>query len=456
MLFNLNSNTQMQEFLYNRLELTPLKVANDKGNISVAEEVLVHFAEKLGIQFCKLLLDYRKLFKAKNTYIDGIKRKITLRECLLHPDFWLNVAETYRSSSSNPNFQNIPKHGSIIEGFAWSNIRKMFTALGIDWLLGEVDYVGAEVKIAALLTGDKVLIADLLNDMDMHSHWANVIFGLDKPLHIIKAECKDERFLAKNNFTFANLFGAGFRSIAEEMRKHDVYYNFIRSIWEDKGHSNQSWNAFFIEYSEHHIQECQEAFYERYKGVKKWQDDLIAFYRIHGYVENPLGFRRRYPLKSTEIINYPIQSTSFLILLQSLIELDDRLIEDDFESHICGQIHDSGFFNIFEREAYEVMQLGKECLTKCHYPFQKALPLEIEWELGRTWFDMEGVKQGKGRSAFKAMSTVIPFDRLEIGQRFLFPNNSGGFRPYVKDSTVMALNFGKHIPFQDDCLVRLI
>jgi DNA polymerase-1 len=350
--------------------------------------------------------------------------------------------------------QNIPKHGNIIDGFKWSNIRKMFTALDKGWLIGEVDYVGAEVKIAALLTNDSVLIQDLLEDMDMHSHWANVLFGINKDLKIIKKEHPDERFLAKNNFTFANLFGAGFRSIAEEMRKHDFYYNYVQSIWENEGHSGQRWNTFYIEFSEQHIQDCQEEFYKRYKGVKKWQDELIAFYRIHGYIDNPLGFRRRYPLKSTEIINYPIQSTSFLILLHSLVELDDRMIDEELLSHICGQIHDSGFFNIWEEEAYHVMKISKDCLTACHFPWQSKLPLEIEWELGRTWFDLEAVKQSRGRNVFGEVARVSSFDKLEVGERFLFPNNKGGFKPYEKVSLVMASSFGTLYPFQNNCIVR--
>jgi len=46
MLFNLNSGPQMQEFLFEFLELVPTKKKNDKGNYSVAEDVLTHYAEK--------------------------------------------------------------------------------------------------------------------------------------------------------------------------------------------------------------------------------------------------------------------------------------------------------------------------------------------------------------------------------------------------------------------------
>ena len=101
--FNLNSPKQVQEFLFDFLKLKPLGEKNDKGNHSVDEKVLTEYAEKHGVEFCKMLLDYRKLMKARNTYVKGVRRKIT-KGNLIHPDFWIHIAETYRSSSSNLNF----------------------------------------------------------------------------------------------------------------------------------------------------------------------------------------------------------------------------------------------------------------------------------------------------------------------------------------------------------------
>lgn len=446
--FNLNSTMQMQEFLYDRMGLTPIKARNEKGNISVAEEVLTHYAEKEGIKFCQLLINYRKLFKAKGTYIDGIKRKVSLKDCLLHPEFWLTFVETYRSSSTDPNFQNIPKHGDIIPDFPWKNIRKMFASLGCGWIIGEVDYIGAEVKIAAMLTDDPVLIDDLNNDFDMHSYFASVLFGIDKELADIKENHPEERFLAKNNFTFANLFGAGHMSIAEEMRKSDFYHDYVQAIWQDEGEKG-SFNKYFIDYSEQHIEGCQAAFYERYKGVKAWQDNLIGFYYANGYIENPFGFRRRYPLKSTEIINYPIQSTSFLILLDALIRLDDALLEYEFQSHICGQIHDSGFFNIFEEETFDLIDLSQEIICAAPFKWAKKVPLAIEWEFGHNWLNMEAPKETR-RNLFEKPTI---FDKVKIGDKFVYPGKRNLLRTYTKVSPLMATFNQRDQPFMYDCAV---
>lgn len=391
--FNINSTKQIQEFLFNFLKLKPLKDKNEKGNYSVAEDILVEYAEKHDVRFCQLLLNYRKLLKARNTYVKGIRKKITDKG-LIHPSFLMHSTETYRSSSRDPNFHNFPKHGYIIDGLPWKSIRNLFMAKGDGWLVGEVDYVAAEVKVCAMLTDDDQLIDDTNNDYDQHSHWANVLFELNLPLPEVKKQYGETyRFLAKNNFTFANLFGASYRSMAENMRKQELYVAFVKEKhWNKLVNKRGSFNDYLILFSEENIQNCQEAFYNRYPKVKIWQETIVNLFRENGYVENPFGFRRRHPLQPNDVINFPIQSTSFLILLDSLCDADDYLVENNFESNIVGQIHDSGYFNLKVEEAYDVMEIVKHYMTNRPYKWSKRVNLEADWEIGKCWNKMKGVK----------------------------------------------------------------
>ena len=398
--FNLNSSAQMQEFLYEFLGLTPLNPANQKtGNISVDESVITHYAEHEGIKFCVLLMAFRKLMKAKNTYLADIFRNISDIDFMLHPEFWLNTAETYRSSSTDPNFQNIPKHGLIIIGLAWKIIRRMFTSLKHpDWRLAEVDYVGAETKVAGMLGKDPQMIQDLNEDLDMHSHWAIEIFGL-KGLSYKEVKQKyDEtyRFLAKNNFTFANFFGAGPQSIAAEFRKSEHYEEYVRNKWNLLLNRKGNFDTYYIQFSESHIAECQQAFYSRYSIYKAWQDSLVKNYYKNGYVDNPFGFRRRYPLKRNEIINHPIQSTSFLLLLDSLINIEKEMEDSHWKSHFIGQIHDSGMANVYKYEAPEFIEMVDDKMTnKPHLPWTQSVKMDTDWSFGRNWLDMYKVVEYK-------------------------------------------------------------
>ena len=391
--FNLNSNPQMQEFLYEFLELKPLTERNKKGNLSCDEATITQYAEKYDIEFCKLLLNYRKLAKAQGTYIADLRRN-TFDDGKVHHDLWLNVAETYRSSSSDPNLQNQPKHGDILPGLPWKTIRKVFVQLNKDFLLGDVDYDGAEVKVSGMLGDDPQLIEDLNHDMDMHSHWAIRLFGLKGYSYSeVKEKFGDnERFLAKNNFTFATLFGAGYPSVAAEMRKSEFYANYVRKAYNQRNIKTQSWNQFYIDFSEHHIQECQNELWSRYKIHKAWQKSLIDFYYKNGYVENPFGFRRRYPLSVNEIINYPIQSTSFLLLLDSLIKIEEELVNNNWKSHLINQIHDSGKAYIYKPEIGDFIDMvNDKMVNKPELPWTNKVAMGTDWEFGKNWLDMKRV-----------------------------------------------------------------
>lgn len=395
---NLRSNPQLQEFLFEFLKLKPVKEMNVKtGNYSTDEAVLTHYAEKENVEFCKLLLSYRKLEKARSTYLEGIRRFIEKGRFIVHPDLWLNVAETYRSSSTDPNFQNQPKHGEIIPGVNWSVIRKMYTSSGEGYLFGEVDYEGSEVKSAAMESQDPQLIEDLNNDMDMHSHWARPLFGLqDLDYNQVKTEHKEERFLAKNNFTFATMFGASNMSVAEEMRKQEFFRKYVYEKFYKQSARPVDWETYYVEFSEKLVLDCQNQFFERYKGLKGFYDAILKIYWEQGYVENLLGFRRNYPLKRNEIINFRIQSTSFLLLLDSIINIEEWLERNPMKSKPISQIHDSMENNIYIPEAAEYMEMVDYFMTnKPHLPFTHKIKMGTEWELGKNWLEMKVIKDYK-------------------------------------------------------------
>jgi DNA polymerase I-like protein with 3'-5' exonuclease and polymerase domains len=395
--FNLRSNPQMQEFLYEFLGLEPITEPNKKtGNYKTDEATIIHYAEHEKVKFCKLLLQYRKLNKALNTYIADLKRNVSEHDGKVHHELWLNVAETYRSSSSDPNLQNQPKHGDILPNLPWKTIRKVFICLGKGWLITEFDYDGAEVKVAGMLGNDPQMIEDLNNDLDMHSHWAIKLFGLKGySYEQVKEKFGDnERFLAKNNFTFANFFGAGFSSIAEEMRKSDFYKDFVNNIYNQRKAKHEAFDHYFFNFSENHIKDCQNQFYERYHIYKIYQDAIVDKYYKTGYVENPFGFRRRFPLTRNEIINYPIQSTSFLLLLDSLINIEDELEKGEWQSHLINQIHDSGKANLKTYEAGDFMDMVDNKMTdKPHLPWSNTVKMGVDWEVGKNWLDMKRIKR---------------------------------------------------------------
>lgn len=393
--FNIKSPKQVAKFLFEYLELEPIKTTA-KGAKSTDESVINYYAEKEEIEFCKLLMHNRKLEKAISTYIIDLNRWIQsalrygISTSLVHPDLWLNTTETVRSSSSNPNWQNQPKHGDIIPGIPWEMLRKPITTLSPDFLLGEVDFEVAEVKTVANLSEDKQLIMDCNTGLDMHSHWTNVIFGWNKSFDDIKANHKDERHIVKNNWTFANIYLASNKSIAEAFRKFDVYKDFVYHKW-GKLKSKQDFFSFFETYSEDHIADCQQEFFNRYRGLSSWQKNLVGFYYANGYVETPLGFRRNHPLTKNEIVNFPVQSVSFHILLDSILRIQKKLLKHKFKSLMICQIHDSILWLLYKKEIYDLMEMVDEEMCNHNLPVCTKAKLGTEWSVGHNWLEMKTI-----------------------------------------------------------------
>src|SRR5690625_536011 len=162
---NINSNTQLAHFLYNVKKLKATKTtASGKG--STDEEAL----ESLGIQEVRILLKIRKLRKIKDTYLNGFLKEQV--DGYIHPFFNLHIPRTFRSSSQNPNFQNIPKRDKE----AREIIRKaLYPRPGYQLL--EVDYGGIEVAISACYHKDPQMIKYIEDPTtDMHGDMAKQIF----------------------------------------------------------------------------------------------------------------------------------------------------------------------------------------------------------------------------------------------------------------------------------------
>ena len=98
--FNVNSTQQLATILFDELKLNQIKKR------STAENVLKELVKEH--QLPELILEYRKLNKLKNTYIDALPVAINSKTNRIHSTFNQTIASTGRLSSTSPNFQNIP------------------------------------------------------------------------------------------------------------------------------------------------------------------------------------------------------------------------------------------------------------------------------------------------------------------------------------------------------------
>jgi len=300
----------------------------------------------------------------------------------LHPFFNLNTVKTFRSSSSQINFQNIPKRDKEITKL----IRGAFYP-SAGHRIGGADYSGCEVKVACCYHKDPEMIKYIKDpSTDMHRDTAMDCFLLKQD----EVE-KMIRFATKSNFVFPQFYGDYYVHCAENLWGAITDLNLekpdgtpLKQHLADNG--IKSYRAF-----EKHIQGVENKFwYEKFNVYRRWKESWVKGYEKRGYIDTLTGFRCQGFMGRNDVINYPVQGSAFHCLLWSLIELQKWLKKEKTESRIIGQIHDELTQDLCPDE-FE-MVLKKERQVMCEdireaWPWL-IVPLEVEFsfaEVDRPW-----------------------------------------------------------------------
>ncbi|HEX2514810.1 MAG TPA: DNA polymerase I, partial [Chloroflexota bacterium] len=290
--FTINSTQQLARVLVEELHLPLTK--RTKTGYSTDATVLEELA---GVHpVIEHILRYRQLTKLKSTYVDALPALINPRTGRVHTTFNQAVAATGRLSSENPNLQNIPVRTEL--GRA---IRRAFVAQGPDAVLFAADYAQIELRIAAHITRDPLLVEAFQRDEDVHAATAATVFGV--PLERVSDE---QRRLAKTT-NFAVLYGISDFGLSQRV-------GIARSD-----------AAPFI-----------KSYLEKYTGINTYIHSTLKSARERGYVETPLGRRRYIPeLRSNNpavrgagermAINMPIQGAQADLIKLAMIRIEQAL-----------------------------------------------------------------------------------------------------------------------------------
>lgn len=381
---NLNSGTQLEKYLYGSEEDGGLGLEPNKttptGKGKVDEEAL----ESLNIQALNNMVRIRKIKKLRDTYLESFIRENV--DGYIHPSFNLNNVVTYRSSSSDPNFQNIP----IRDDEASKAIRGALYPRPGHRLL-EVDYGALEVRIAACYHKDTTMLNYIKSGFDLHADMTKQIFFIDKyerkdPSHKIL------RGGAKNGFVFPQFYGDYYANNAVSLCKWG--HLPVVQRWSDEDglklpngkflsrHLKDNGIRSFKSFTGY-LQDIETHFWEeRFPEYNEWKDRWFAKYQKRGYFDTLTGFRCSGVMSRNDVINYPVQGSAFHCLLWSFNELTRIMVEEDWDTRLIGQIHDSAISDVHPDEMEHVLKTTRRvtCVDLLeHYPWI-IVPLDIEAE----------------------------------------------------------------------------
>lgn len=345
--FSINSPKQLQEILFGRLGLKPVK--KTKTGYSTDVEVLEILAADHPLP--EKILEYRTLDKLRGTYVDALPTLVNPATQRLHTSFNQAVAATGRLSSSDPNLQNIP-----IRTDMGRRIREGFVPGKKGDVLISADYSQIELRILAHLADDPHLKQAFHDDEDIHRDTAARVFGLD-PDDVTP----DMRRQAKA-VNFGVVYGISAFGLAKNL-----------------GTSRGEAQVFIDRY------------FEKYPGVKIWMDQTIENAREMGYVKTMLN-RRRYLLeiKGSDVqmrktaermaINTPVQGSAADIIKLAMVELDPKLRDEG--AQMVMQVHDELVVEAPKKKAKAIAALMREVMENV-VPME--VPLKVDVGIGPNW-----------------------------------------------------------------------
>ena len=348
--FNLNSPQQLGKVLFEVLKLPGGKKTAKTKRYSTDVKVLKKLAESHGIAVD--LLRFRSLAKLKSTYLDALVKMVNPETGRVHTSFNQTVAATGRLSSSNPNLQNIP-----IRGEAGRKIRKGFVA-DVGKILVAADYSQIELRVFAHYSQDPAFMAAFEEGQDIHTRTALEVLGNET------GEVTPEMRRIAKAINFGIIYGMGPQKLSEELSiSKQVARDYI------------------------------DAYYDRYRGVKRFKEKAIETAEKNGYVTTLFNRRRYLPdishnnnrIRSEAermAVNTPIQGTAADLIKKAMIQIHNRLAQERFQSKMILQVHDE---LVLEAPKEEVDRLIPMIRDEMEGVYPLRVPLKVDINQGLNW-----------------------------------------------------------------------
>jgi len=360
----INSSTDIGILFYDVLGVP--EVRTPKGNLKRDAATI----EKFELPFVEQLIRMRKLEKTQGTYLAQFRRES--HNGKMHPFIDLNTARSYRSSSSKPNFQNVP----VRDEEAKETCRRGITASPANKIL-EVDFKGIEVGIGACYHKDPNMIAYITDkSTDMHRDSAADTWILPQ-----EEITDDIRFYAKNEFVFPEFYGSWYKECAKNLWEHRQLKTVSGIILEEHLHDHK---IHTLEDFENHVRGVENIlWYERFPVYRKWKEQVNESYIKRGFVGTFFGFECYGVLTPRKAGNRQIQGTAFHCNLWSLIEVGKVRRKEGWKTKMMGQIHDSILFDLDPSEQDHVIEVVNHITTVRLREEHKwiIVPLSVDYEI---------------------------------------------------------------------------
>ncbi|QBZ73088.1 DNA polymerase I [Microbacterium phage Pherbot] len=324
------------------------------GNPGLSQEDLA----KIDHPAARLLSERSTLYKQLTGFLVPIEQRT--RDGRIGTSFKLTGTVTGRLSSSDPgdksglNSQQIPRDRAT---------RNLFGERGQAWI--EVDFSQLELRVAAVMSGDREMLRLFETGEDIHTYMAKRLVRSDDIT-------KEHRSLAKGvNFGF--LYGMH--------AKH-----FANYLFENYG----------VKITPKEAEAFREEFFATFAGLQPWYRKQRQEAIEYGGVHNEFGRFRHLPKVYADdywvqenafrqAINSPVQSTGSDFMLISLGRLARDLRLPALGAKLITTVHDSVCLTAPYSTARKVGRIVKETMERADNGLTRKFYLKADVTISRCW-----------------------------------------------------------------------
>lgn len=306
------------------------------------------------VEFATLHEQFAKVDKQRSTSFEGLIEKVA-PDGKLYSTFKFGTV-TGRTSSENPNFQNITRAGS----YGLPSIRSVFKASPGHTLV-QADYSQAELRTIAKLSGDVGLLG-IYRDAtrSLHKERAARFYGEDYTY---------EEYVKAKNINFGVTYGQSAFAFSQ-------MYNM--PIGE--------------------AQDYIETWFRDFPGIVEWIKETQIAVQRDAYIQSPFGHKRRFHLLTKEnkddvfreAVNFKPQNIAGVLTEYALVELVKAGVP------ITTTVHDSIVADVPNERVYDTAVLMKQIMEDMpvkELGWQKDdIPFLVDISVGNPWSDVKEVE----------------------------------------------------------------
>jgi DNA polymerase I-like protein with 3'-5' exonuclease and polymerase domains len=383
---------------------------NDRPIYGTGSDIMDRITKR-DIPFLKVMGRFHALNKEIGTYYvryDEKKRgNVGMLTCvdrdtrIVHHKLNHTSTVTTRLSSSDPNFQNLPRGDK-------SRVKAMMVSRFPDGVCGELDYSQLEVVVQGLLSGDKNLVKDLQDKIDFHCKRVAAKYGCtyEEALYW----CKDETYAdypmwkkrrtGVKEFSFQRAYGAGAAAISDAT---GLDIDTVKELIEAEEKMYPGVTAF-NNAVEKEVTLTAEPFRDGERGYRvfrrgTWQAPTGTIYSWRTW--DAPAFMRQKGVMDTfsppELKNYPVQGTGGEIVQMVLGYLWRWFVSNDNFANralLTNTVHDCVWVDMHPDVVDTVIPGMKRIMEavplmlKKHFNMECPVPFPVEAEVGPNMLDL--------------------------------------------------------------------